>query len=425
MSRWWPATLFGRTALLIASTLAIFTLLAWAAIVWTTVIPAARATADFLALRSHTAVASYKNGTPLPEGVTVVAGPPPSRVRRPSVFALSFYMINLRAKLRADLPGAEVLVSRSAMPSELWVQMPDLPGQWLILYWRVARPETPAALMGVFLLGASLTLVGGAVFAQRLTSPLAALVTATRHVAQGERVKIDTQSGPIEVRTLAESFQAMTHRLAELDEQRELMLAGLSHDLRSPLARIRVALELLDPRDAALARQMIVEVEEIDTTVGQFLHYVRAGYAEPPALVSVDEVIRATLAHYVAERQLLLELNAGRPCQITVEALRHVLLNLVQNAFEYGAPPVNVRSELTPSSLRLSVEDHGAGLSPKEWQEALRPFKRLRTTPGSGHTGLGLAMVDRLVRACGGNMASRRESGKFIIAVELTASVPK
>jgi two-component system osmolarity sensor histidine kinase EnvZ len=279
--------------------------------------------------------------------------------------------------------------------------------------------------------GALLTLGGAAIFARRLTSPLAALVSATRHVAQGERVTIDTRSGPIEVRSLAQAFQAMTHRLAELDEQRELMLAGLSHDLRSPLARVRVALELLDPRDAALARQMIVEIEEIDGIVGQFLRYVRAGYAEAPTLVSVDDVIKSTLAYYVTERQLQLELNAPTPCLIAVDAMRHILQNLVQNAFEYGAPPIVVRSELSPallnspSLLKLSVEDHGTGLSAQEWQEALRPFKRLRTTPGSGHTGLGLAMVDRLIRACEGTLTPRRTGGKFTIEVALTATFPK
>src|SRR4030081_134820 len=97
-----------------------------------------------------------------------------------------------------------------------------------------------------------LSLLAAAVFARRLTAPLATLVDAARRVGDGEVVAVDTSSGPSEVRSLAVAFQAMSQRLVELDERRELMLAGLSHDLRSPLARMRVAVDLLESSEAGL-----------------------------------------------------------------------------------------------------------------------------------------------------------------------------
>jgi len=268
----------------------------------------------------------------------------------------------------------QVLAARSVMPTTIWIRTPQIPGRWLVLTWQLGRPETPMAVVAVIMTGALLVLVGAALFAHRLTAPLADLVKATERVAEGARVSVNPASGPSEVRSLAIAFQMMSHRLAEIDEQRELMLAGLSHDLRSPLARVRVAIELLDPRDTMLAQQMAVEVEEIDRIVGQFLRYVRAGYRESPVEASADELVRETLAQYASGRQLHLELSVAEPRMLAVEGLRHILLNLVQNAFEYGQPPVVVRTRVEHGVLQVSVEDRGPGLSDQDWRDAIRPF---------------------------------------------------
>jgi signal transduction histidine kinase len=211
----------------------------------------------------------------------------------------------------------------------------------------------------------------------------------------------------------------MATRLVEHEERREIMLAGLSHDLRSPLARLRVAVELLDARDAALAEQMTVEIEEVDRMVGQFLHYVRAGYRETPIEASADDVVRETLARYAGS--LRLDLAASEPRLIPVESLQHVLYNLVSNALEHGLPPVTVQTKLTTRELRITVADHGSGLTPEEWAAALQPFHRIRATPGDGHTGLGLALVQRLVHAYRGTLNGRRTPDGFLIEVVIPA----
>jgi two-component system osmolarity sensor histidine kinase EnvZ len=117
--------------------------------------------------------------------------------------------------------------------------------------------------------------------------------------------------------------------------------------------------------------------------------------------------------------QLRLELSAPEPRRIAVESLRHILVNLVENAFEYGRPPVIVCTSQSRGKLRISVEDGGTGLSASEWQEAVRPFRRLRETPGAGHTGLGLAMVERLVRVCRGTLVATQLEQGFVVDVTL------
>jgi two-component system osmolarity sensor histidine kinase EnvZ len=105
-----------------------------------------------------------------------------------------------------------------------------------------------------------------------------------------------------------------------------------------------------------------------------------------------------------------------------VESVRRVVINLVQNAFEHGRTPVTVRTWLRPGELLISVEDRGEGISAQEWHQAIRPFHQLRAAPAAGHSGLGLATVERLVRAAQGTFAGRQIQGGFVVDASFTAT---
>jgi two-component system, OmpR family, osmolarity sensor histidine kinase EnvZ len=413
----WPRSLFACTALLIAGTLTFFSLMAWSAIVWTTIIPAAEATAHVLAQRTVQAAAAYKSGTQLPEGVEVSAASGLPQVHGRADSSQTLYLRHLRRELQTDLPGSRIVITRAIMPTEIWIRMPQVAERWFVLRWQIARSETPLAMAGVFLAGGLLSLVAASLFARRLTAPLAGLAEAARRVGDGEATSIDVSSGPSEVRGLAAAFQATSQRLAEADEQRELMLAGLSHDLRSPLARMRVAVDLLESANAGLHDEIIADIEEIDRIVGQLLHYVRAGYREAPTLASADDIIRDSLRPYMRSGDVQLELRAGERRLLPVESVRRVIANLVQNALEYGRAPITVRAMLRPGELLVSVADRGPGISAQEWNQALRPFYRLRAAPGLGHCGLGLATVERLACAAQGKLSSKQIEDGFIVEV--------
>jgi two-component system osmolarity sensor histidine kinase EnvZ len=420
-----PRTLFGQTALLIVASLTVFSAIAWAAIVWTAIIPAAQASGHAVAEKVTAAVDAVLDHQPLPPDVTIEPRLPPGTSPEMQRVYFSFYLSNFQRQLREELPGAQIYIPRSVMPLEIWIQVPRLPRQWILLTLRLARPGTPVALTVVVICSALLVLVGAGIFARRLTAPLADLARATSRIAEGEPVALNTATGPSEVRELATAFSSMAARLVEHEERREIMLAGLSHDLRSPLARLRVAVELLDKRDAALAEQMTVEIEDVDRMVGQFLHYVRAGYRETPIEACADDVIRETLAHYGDTDRLRLELAAAEPRLIAVESIQHMLYNLVSNALEHGRPPVTVQTSLTARELKIIVADRGSGLMPEEWEAALQPFRRIRATPGDGHTGLGLALVQRLVAAYRGSLTARRTRDGFVVEVGLPALAAK
>jgi two-component system, OmpR family, osmolarity sensor histidine kinase EnvZ len=331
------------------------------------------------------------------------------------------YLETIRSKLAADLDAPEVRINRYAGPAELWLRTRDVPDEWLVLTWRVAGPNAPVVSFGLMASAAVLVLGAAAFSARRLTAPLAALATATTRVAEGERVQIDTTSGPSEVRALAVAFRSMSQRLAELDEQREMLLGGVSHDLRTPLARLRVAVELLGSEPTSLTEEMTANIEEMDRMIGRFLHYVRANYRETPTRASLDEIARQTLAIYATDERLRFELRAPAQRTFAADCVRHALLNLVQNALEYGTAPVTVTTASDATGLCIQVADRGPGLSETEWVRALEPFRRLRDQPGGSHSGLGLALVERLVRVSGGSLEARRTEGGFVVTVRLPA----
>ena len=417
-----PQSLFVRTALLLAGTILVFAILAWQAVIWTAIGPAAELAAPLLTQRANAAIAARRTGQPLPEGTRFEAVAPESAEPRLRGFAFRTYVETIQARLQTSLHTTDIRIHRLAGPSEIWLQTPDLKDAWLVLTWRLADPKAPLAALAL-LTAAALLVVGVSAFsARRLTAPLAALAAAATRLADGEVFDAATEAGPREVRALALALQSTSHRLAEQDQQRELMLAGISHDLRTPLARLQVAVELLDAGDPALLTEMTANIEEMDRMLGQFLHYVRANYREKPALARLDDIVRQALAPYAGDSRLKLDLNATESREFSVECLRHALLNLVQNALEYGKPPVVVRTAIAGDQVQIQVQDGGEGLSAMDWNEAVRPFHRLRDQPGGGHTGLGLAVVDRLVRISGGTIRAAQLVDGFAVTVRLPAS---
>jgi two-component system osmolarity sensor histidine kinase EnvZ len=419
-----PRSLFARTALLIACTLLAFSIIAWQAIVWTTLVPSAELASAMLTQRAAQAFTARRAGVRLPEGarfeLTASETPRPRFVS----LALRTYLEAVRVKLLANTGALEAHVHSFSGSAQIWLRTSAFPGEWLVLSWRIAGPRAPLAALGILGVATVLTLAAAAFSARRLTAPLAELAGAAARVAEGERVAICATSGPREVRALASAFQSMSHRLAELDEQRELMLGGISHDVRTPLARLRVAVELLGSADSALTREMVVNIEEIDRMIGQFLYYVRSGYREAATAASLDAIVTQALASLADDGRVRFERGAAEPRVFAVESARHAVLNLVQNALEYGRPPVTVSTALPAGGIQIVVHDRGAGLSPADWSQALRPFHRLRDQPGDGHTGLGLAMVERLIRVAGGELSAARASDGFAVRASLPASRP-
>jgi two-component system, OmpR family, osmolarity sensor histidine kinase EnvZ len=223
-----------------------------------------------------------------------------------------------------------------------------------------------------------------------------------------------------ELQALIEAFNQLAHQTVAAAQARQQLLAGVSHDLRTPLARLRLRAET--QCEPALADALTADLLALERIVNQFLAYVQgdtgAALGEPAPLV--DSVRR--VLHRYADQQPPLQLQLDEVEQLAPDlAVQRLLANLVDNALAYGAVPVGVVLRATPQGAELCVSDGGRGMSDEEFQRAQQPFVRLtRTRSELGHCGLGLAIVAQVARQLGGQLGVRREAdGRFVIVFSL------
>jgi two-component system, OmpR family, osmolarity sensor histidine kinase EnvZ len=262
-----------------------------------------------------------------------------------------------------------------------------------------------------------LSLAGAWLIVSRINQPLKALAAAAADIGKGKTPAPLPESGLVEIETLARSFNQMLQDLARLDADRTLILAGVSHDLRTPLARLRLSTEMSET-DEALKQGMIADIGEMDSIIGQFLDFARTQSEEPLEPTDV-----AALAREVVEHQLRLGHNVDANIEpVPVQALRRmgikrVISNLVDNALAYGEKDVCVATRSDGGKLILEVLDRGPGIPAQEAERLKQPFTRLeKARSGKGGSGLGLAIVDRIARHHGGSFELLERAGGGLIA---------
>jgi two-component system osmolarity sensor histidine kinase EnvZ len=254
-----------------------------------------------------------------------------------------------------------------------------------------------AGLLAMALLGASL-------IAASISRPLRALAAAAQRVGRGERPAPLSEQGPRELATVSSAFNRMASDLAALEHERAMVLAGISHDVRTPLSRLRLALEM-SGADAATAQGMRADIEEMDQVIGQFLEFAR-GEAEAREPQDPKPLLAEIGEHYakLGRRVQVAGADVG-PFPFARMALRRAIGNLIDNALRHAGEPVEVQVRRERDHVVVEVLDRGPGIPPGEAERLKRPFTRLdEARGGGGGAGLGLAIVDRVARAHGGRL---------------------
>ncbi len=277
---------------------------------------------------------------------------------------------------------------------------------WLNLPSVFPTREFTGAWLVATLASMLLALLGAWWLQRHINRPLVQVVGAAQQLAHGQSPATLPDDGPEEIATVARSFNQMAQSLAAADHERALMLAGVSHDLRTPLTKLRLGVEIAGPQvDAPLAASMARSIDEMDGIVGQFLQFARSGDAEAPTTASLNDLAQA-VAEAQADhgRALVLELGALPNVPVRPQALRRALDNLVENAWRHGAPPVVLRTGADATQVWLEVQDQGTGITAEEIDRMRQPFARGGGTARAGApgAGLGLAIAERVARAQGG-----------------------
>ena len=336
-------------------------------------------------------------------------------------------IVTLRSTLReAGVPAGAVVFTRGVPRPETWIEVtgPDGCTRWLGLQDDVVESYVFQRLLLALVLGLAIVGVASWTLARRLTGPLEALRRRIESHDTGAPPAAASNGEPtLEIAAIESAWLAQADRLAHQESERSLLLAGVSHDLRSPLARIRMAAELLpETPDVATRRGTIVRnVDVAVRLIASFLDYVRASELPLTATVDVAAVARRLLETRDEPADALAlvapaRLDVPRAHELLLERL---LANLVDNAMRHGQPPVLLRLSAEGGDAVLDVEDHGPGIAPEAQARLTQAFARGDASRGTAGTGLGLAIVQQIVRRMGGTLSFERVAGVPCVRVRL------
>lgn len=309
-------------------------------------------------------------------------------------------------------------------PPQVWIRLPIGEDIWYVSFER-NQFDRAFPLSAALLLVTSLCLAVAVAWltVRRINRPLREVQRNILALSVGADLPYPpTTAGPKEITDLSRAVDRTARALRSSERERALLLAGVSHDLRTPLARIRLAIEMAPQDTPEEAQAMVQDLEDIDRIIDQFLDFARN--PEVCVLVAGDlsDVARDCGLRAAAHIDgFSMQLAPELPVALRRPALDRLVGNLLENARRYGRAPIELRTERDGDQAVLSVLDRGPGIPPDQVARLLQPFTRLDASrTGPGGSGLGLAIVDRIARAHGATFQLlAREGGGLEARVSL------
>ncbi|MFK5986506.1 MAG: ATP-binding protein [Pseudomonadota bacterium] len=434
-----PKTLFARTVLTISSLLLIFVLLASSVIFYYIMMPMAQQSASHLA-----ALVSLS-------AQTWVELPPTTR--QDFEFELKQqHRISLRSQKQKFHPisvntpffryfmheikqhlGENVEVLEEFQPEFwIWVKIPIASRTLYVGFPHgVIGPNPPLVLFILISVGAILVMLSSLFLVSHLVRPIKNLLVATQQLGQGVAPAPLVESGPQELFQLTSSFNTMNTQIQELLQNRTVLLAGISHDLRTPIARIQLALEMLDQQhDQGLLKGIRNDLQEMNQLIQRTLDFSKGLADTSQEHQNID--IHLYLEKYIQLHphcSLITLLAENKTCQwpLPTSVLERVLNNLLENAINYSKKkPINIKIYSHSDLLQIHIFDQGPGIPEDQLDTVFQPFYRLEASRNTetGGSGLGLAIVQQLCKTQGWKIQLKNRKKQGLEAVLLLAKKP-
>ncbi|MCF7698040.1 ATP-binding protein [Loktanella sp. M215] len=306
------------------------------------------------------------------------------------------------ARLRDGVPEIGAISMADRRFVTVWIGSRQGPLSVEIARRRLSASNPHQLLVVMVILGAVLTTISY-IFLRNQLRPITRMARAAADYGKG-RITPYSPGGATEVRAAGMAFLDMRNRLERQIQQRTMMLSGVSHDLRTPLTRLRLGLSLLDDEEAA---PLTRDVDEMQRLLDSFLDFVRSDAGDALERIDPAAILSDLVADYTRiGLPVTLTVSTADPATLPLRpaAIRRALDNLVGNALRYGTQ-ARVAVHVTDRAVRYVVEDDGPGIPADQRDEAVRPFTRLdparNQDRGSG-VGLGLAIVADIARSHGG-----------------------
>ena len=319
-------------------------------------------------------------------------------------------------------PGNFVVINHYDIPG-VWVSF-EIDGDmfWVVVPRLITDRPFPWHWIGWGIVIAILAIFGAYITTKRISRPINNLIDAADKIRNGHDVGRLPLDSVTEFRELSEAFNEMTENLSKVSKERKFLLASVSHDIRTPLTRIRLASEMLPPNSSSLKESLEEDIIEINDILNQFLDFARGFQDEPKSPVNLGKLLKdiQTKHKRMGQNFKLIKKNIRTdiPKKLFIDlrplAFKRCLDNLINNAFFYSKGKVILEASLLEESFTLSIIDNGPGIPEGQKSKLLEPFERVDEARGNkGGSGLGLTIADRIIKAHEGKLEliNRTEGG--------------
>ena len=358
------------------------------------------------------------------EDVTLVIREPGDQIRP---FGESALETRLAVALEDRLGPGTVVASSVNQKTGLWVGFQiERDSYWLQMDPERLRPMDNSTWLVWLGLAMALSMTGAALLAGLINRPLKKLSLAASQLREGQfpTQALDETVATHEIREVNIGFNRMAERLAKVEQERRLMLAGISHDLRTPLARLRLETELSVP-DTSAQEAMAADIAQLDDIIDKFLDYARPDHTDlTPVLLAA--VVSRCITPFKCQSRMKIEVDLPEDLQVLADAveLGRVVSNLLENARRYGQSisdgisHVHLHARAVDGAVLLRLSDQGPGVPEPTLQHLTEPFFRGNEARTSANgSGLGLAIVERAVQRMGGTFAVANQNGGGLMAL--------
>lgn len=321
-----------------------------------------------------------------------------------------------RSQEMSKLLGGEAEVRiASGEEYQFWIKAPQAPEYWIKIPLSGLKTVNFIPLIILLLIFAFCSFLGVWFLVRHMNKPLKSLEHAATSLGKGKVPAPLLEQGNTEIIAVTQAFNHMSQSISQLDADRNLLMAGVSHDLRTPLTRIRLAIEMMPQKDDLLKDGIEHDIDDMNVIIDQFIDYVRPVYKETFESVALSDLIEDVItSEKYSGRKVHYQMKENVTVSVHVVAIKRILANLIQNAIRYTESDIWLESGVNNgrSHAYFSVLDEGEGIDKDEVENVFQPFRQGDLARGGEGCGLGLAIVQRIVKAHKGEVVLVNRSDK-------------
>ena len=310
---------------------------------------------------------------------------------------------NLRRELKSNIGPNNYWFDTTAYKELIHITIKHDEGYFEFLIPKDRVSSTSARVFALWItLPALLLIIIAIIFLKNQTRPIINLAKAAERFGRGENIDEYRPSGALEIRQAGFEFDKMRKRIMRHLNQRSEMLSGISHDLRTPLTRMKLQLALI--KDTELSKKMSLDIDEMEKMLNEYLQFTSSSFSEKDETFNISELIEDILVKY-KNKNISKEIIPRVYMNGRKNLIQRSLNNLIDNAIKY-AKKVNLRLSKKNSSLLIVIDDDGPGIPESEYENVFKPFYKIDKGRGDSKSsvGLGLSITSDIIKSHGGNI---------------------